>query len=1173
MAETLTIQQKIAVTNRGGKLLVSAAAGSGKTKVLVDRLLSYLLDKDAPANLDDFLIITFTKAAAAELRSKIAAKLSERIAEEPHNRHLQKQMQRLYLAQISTIHSFCSDILRQYAYRLDIAADFRIAEETECQEMQLQVMEKLLEQAYVTLGNHPDFRAFVDTQGLGRDDYLIPKIILQTYESARCHLDPDGWLQSCIDAFDMDDIADAAETVWGRYLIEDLKEYTNAQIQALERCVIAAQQVDGMEKPIGVLTQTIAQLQNLYACNTWDGIVTAKNIDYGRLTFPRNCQDPSLAEQIKFVRKNCKKGMDNKLDAFADSSEQVLRDLEQSKAVAKGLILLVRQFALDYEKCKRSRRVMDYSDLEHKMLDLLLGKYRQYPTVVAAEIADRFREIMVDEYQDTNEVQDAIVGALTEKRHNCFMVGDVKQSIYQFRLADPDIFIQKYNSFAPAETAQGGQGRKVVLSSNFRSSGGVIEAVNHVFSQCMSPKVGGLYYTNEEMLREGLRHIPLQEPEVELHAIDVKEDTYAEEASFVASKIASLLDGTHFVRNGDELRPIRLDDIVILLRSPGSVSAHFAYALEQLGIPCTTGKGIDLLKTDEICTLRAMLQIISNPLQDIPLLAVLLRPVFAFSADEVASMRSKNRFDYIYELLQREKSEKTESFLNILNQLRQDARRYTLSQLIQRIFLLTDFDTIYSAMVDGDVRLNNLRAFYQIAADYESSSKRDLNQFLSHLDAVEEKGLRYGANEKVTGAVTIMSIHTSKGLEFPVVILAGLSRRFNLEDARAQILCHKDLGIGMCCADAGLRVRYSNIARRAISRRIISDCVSEEMRVLYVAMTRARDRLIMTYATNNLQKDLQEMVAGLDMYDPLLRNGYVSSAGDWVMQSALCRTEAGQFFKLSGNPAVTSVSNSPWKISVSASVNGAMMQMGTSAECDTVLPIDTQKIRAGLAFDYPYPMAILAPSKLTATQMKGREKDREVAENSEESRPFSRRFRSASFAANKVSAQAYGNTIHTIMQYINFSLCDNEAAIIDELMRLVSERFITEEELQTVDPGAIARLFQTELGRKLCGSTSLLREFKFSILMDGNQYIDGLEDEQVLLQGVIDCAILEADGIILIDFKTDRVTDQSVGDSAMEYSGQVRAYADALRRIYQLPIKSAWLYFFQLNRFVPVDIA
>ena len=454
MAEKLTPQQRQAVEDRGGRLLVSAAAGSGKTKVLVDRLLKYLNDPVAPANLDDFLIITYTKAAASELRGKIAAKLTERIAAEPENRHLQQQMQRLFLTKISTVHGFCGDLLREFAYKLDLSADFRVADENECGELRETVLAELLDRAYETEGEDSDFRAFVDTQGLGRTDKLVSEIILKVYDSARCHLDPEKWLDNCLRDASVEDVTDVSETVWGRYIVDDLRSYLDGQIGVMRKCCELAEAADGMQKPAVVLRDTLHQLQRLRDAAIWDEIIARKNIDYGRLTFPRKGIDADLAERIKACRNACKKGLEKRLRTFSDGSEQILADLSQSAAGARGLIALVRQFGADYDRAKRSRRCVDFGDLEHKTLDLLLGASRSGPTAASREIAQRFREIMVDEYQDSNGVQDAIFMTLTDQKQNCFMVGDVKQSIYQFRLADPGIFLKKYFDYCPVSASE-----------------------------------------------------------------------------------------------------------------------------------------------------------------------------------------------------------------------------------------------------------------------------------------------------------------------------------------------------------------------------------------------------------------------------------------------------------------------------------------------------------------------------------------------------------------------------------------------------------------------------------------------------------------------------------------------------------------------------------------------
>ena len=1168
MAEKLTPQQRQAVENRGGKLLVSAAAGSGKTKVLVDRLLGYLRDPDDPANLDDFVIITYTKAAASELRGKIAAKLTEAIAVEPENRHLQRQMQRLFLTKISTVHGFCSDLLREFAYRLDLSADFRVADENECREIRENVLSDVLDKAYETAGENPDFRAFVDTQGLGRTDLLVAEIVLKVYDSARCHLDPEGWLEGCLRASDVEDLTDAGQTVWGKYLMEDFFRYLDCQIDVMRRCAELAESSEGMEKPAINLRDTLYQLEHLRAASSWDEVAARKTIDFGRLTFPRKGIDGEMAEKIKACRNACKKGIEKYTRNFSDESAQVLTDLAQSGAGARGLIALVRQFGEAYDRVKRSRRVLDFGDLEHKTLDLLLGSKRSGPTAAAGEIGSRFREIMVDEYQDSNGVQDAIFSALTQKKHNCFMVGDVKQSIYQFRLADPGIFLEKYQQYAHADNAQPGQGRKVLLSANFRSGAEIISAVNDVFRDCMSPAVGGLHYGEEEMLREGITHSKLPDPAVELYGIEIREDTYAEESAYVAQRIRQMLDNGTLIRDGEDFRPVREEDIVILLRSPGSVGGHFQRALEAKGIRCTSGGGVDLLQTREIGTLRSILQTIANPRQDIPLISALASPVFGFTADDLAAFRGRQKKGSVYDALLLDESPKAKHFLDVLAQLRKAVRMCTIAQLIEKIFSLTRMDSIYAAMDGGETRKANLQTFYALAADYESGSRKDLGQFLEYLDMMSEKGL-ITASDASGGAVTIMSIHKSKGLEFPVVFLCGLSREFNRESLRAQVLCDKELGLGLSVADTANRVRYPAISKRAIVSKTAAESVSEELRVLYVAMTRARDRLVMTYAAKNLQSDLMDLALRFDIGGQELLTRDVVCPGEWVLLSALQRTEAGEFHNLGGRPSHTRVSDEPWLIRV---VEAPIPEETSAlAEESRQLPEGTEEaLKAALAFHYAHPAATRTPSKQTATQRKGRFKDQEAAEQAPEPKQISRSWRKPSFMDGALQGKVYGSAIHAVLQYIRYEECGSLESVQAEIDRLVSQKFLTQEQGKLADAGKIAAFFATDIGCKLRNGTKYLREFKFSILDDGSNYGDGLEGEQVLLQGVVDCALLEEDGITVVDFKTDYVTEETLPGLTAHYAPQVQTYAHALSRIYQMSVKKSFLYFFKLNRFVPV---
>ena len=1168
MAEKLTPQQSDAVQDRGGKLLVSAAAGSGKTKVLVDRLLSYLTDPRDPAELDQFLIITYTKAAASELRGKIAAKLTERIAEAPENWHLQQQMQRLYLTKISTVHSFCSDLLRENAYRLDLSADFRVGDENECRELREIAMTQVLDKAFEKAGEDPAFRAFVDTQGLGRNDALVPEIIQKVYDSARCHLDPEGWLSQCLENADVSRVADPAQTVWGKYLMEDLFGYLDHQIQAVRRCVEALRGAPGYEKAAALMGDTLYQLERLRESTTWDEIAARKDIDYGRISFPRKDADPELTEQVKAIRSACKKGLEKRVRSFSDPAQQVIADLSGNAEAAMGMIRLVRAFADRYDTVKKARRLLDFGDLEHRALDLLLGKSRSGSTAVARETGRRFREIMVDEYQDSNAVQDAIFGALTEERQNLFMVGDVKQSIYQFRLADPGIFLDKYARFLPKHQARDGQGRKVLLSSNFRSGGAVLSAVNDVFRVCMSPEVGGLEYGPDEALHEGIPHEPLGEPEVELHMVSVREETYPEEAAYVARQIRDLLDGTHMVREKEGLRPITANDIVILLRSPGSVGAHYQKALERLGISCASGGGTDLLQTPEIQCVWSVLQTVSNPRQDIPLIAALTSPAFGFTANDLARIRAGRKRMPMYDALLADEAPKSLEFRRKLTLLRQASRDKTLAGLVEVIFDLTRIDSIYGAMTGGASKAANLRNFFQLAVEFESGGRRDLMQFLNHLDALSVRGIPMG-EEHAAGAVTIMSIHKSKGLEFPVVFLCGLSREFNRESVRAQVLCDKELGLGLSCVDPVQRIRYPSIAKRAIAVKTVAESTSEELRVLYVAMTRARDRLVMTYAVKDPAADIQDLVMRSGWSGRELMTADVICPGDWVLYAAVHRMEAGVLHTLGGRPKELTASEHPWKIVVSeAPVEEGSVALGPAAE-QSVSPETVRRIGEGLAFRYGHNAATTAPSKQTATALKGRFRDQEAADQAPEPKQ-QRSWRKASFRDPVLRGKAYGTAYHTAMQYIRFEHCADENAIGQELDRLVQRGLLSPDERQAIRPGKLMDFFRTDLGRKLQRGQNVLREFKFSILDDASGYGDGLEGEKILLQGVVDCALLEEDGIIILDFKTDYVTEENVSELKARYSAQVAAYARALSRIYEKQVKAVYLYSFHLDSFIEI---
>lgn len=1171
MAEQLTKAQQQAVYDRGGKLLVSAAAGSGKTKVLVERLMSYIADPASRVNIDDFLIITYTKAAAAELRGKIAKALTQRIAQEPSNAHLQRQFQRLYLAKISTVHAFCGDILREYAYLLDLPGDFRMIDEAEDTPLRQQVLDRILTEAYDSIADDPDLMAFVDTQGVGRNDQQVPELILKVYDSAKCHMDPDGWLDKCLADMNTDGTSDASETLWGKYLMQVLFDSVDLHLQALKNAANLCAGAEGLEKMSQVLLDIRNQLTAIRSAKSWDEIHRLRHLDGGDLKGIGNRKnvDKETYAACKVVRDACIKDMEDYLRDFANDSRQILADMKQILPAARGLISLVHRFDSRYKKVKNGLRVMDFSDLEHRTLDLLLGKSRSGPTAAARQIGARFCQIMVDEYQDSNEVQDAIFSTLAEGRDNLFMVGDVKQSIYQFRLADPGIFLDKYERFVSADDAFPGQDRKIVLSNNFRSGPEVIEAVNSVFRCCMSPAVGGLDYGDAEALWEGVPKEPLPDGHTQLHLIDVGSDTYAEEAEYVAQQIEQLLDGNHMVRGEDGLRPIQADDIVILLRSPKTSGWDFHYALCKRGIQTSSSHSVDLLSTEEVEWLRSLLQTVNNPRQDIPLISAITGPVFGFTADDLAVIRAQDRKGCFYEALRSSDLQKAAAFLKTLDTLRKMARMCSLPQLLEGIFGHTNADAVYSAMVDGTVRSRNLQEFYQYAVRYSSAPGADLSHFLNHLQQCEANGLMISEQGSPSGCVQITSIHKSKGLEYPVVFLCGLSRLFNMRSATGTLLCDSALGLGLSCVENSARIRYPSIANRAISRKLKADSISEELRVLYVAMTRPKDKLVMTFAQSKLDKKLFDYSVRTDLWPKELFTGRATCLGSWVLYTALQRTEAGQLFAVGRKTEKSAVSDIPWDIRYVQSQSAETDEM--LAEDMVQEPVDPQVIadlELTLRFRYPHLAATIAPSKLTATQIKGRYKDQEISEDAPATAPTARKWREPELHGGREAGSERGNAFHAVMQHIDFSACTDEDSVGEQIDKLVDSGYLTAGQAALVSAKKIVTFFCSPFGTKLRCADNVLREFKFSILENAEGFAPGLQGEEVLLQGVVDCALVEPDGITVIDFKTDRITKDSVTVSAEHYRPQVETYARALSRIYELPVKAKALYYFSLDSFV-----
>ena len=1180
MADTLTPAQSLAVERPGGPILVAAAAGSGKTKVIVERLMRQILRTDRECSVNEFLIITFTKKAAAELRARIARELAARLAEDPDNRHLQKQQSRVYMTQISTVHAFCGDLIREFAYELDVPADFRMLEQTEAAALRERIAGEILEERYASIAEDKSLRLLVDGLGAGRDDRRVPELILGVYEAAQCNVDPGCWLDENEARLELDGLAGAEQTVWGAYLLDGLRRCALDQAAALEAVEAELDRCESLAKYGPVFKACAAELRALAALETWDDMLAAvEGLSFKRLPPVKTCEDPELKARAQEIKKQAQEQLKKWGAELYGPSETVLADLAQTADTLRALFALTRDFSARYEAEKRRLHGLDFSDLEHLALRLLLEPDGETPSAAARRISERYREIMVDEYQDTNEVQDAIFRAVSREGSNRFLVGDVKQSIYRFRLADPGIFLQKYAAYPDAETADPAGPQRILLSHNFRSGEAVLEAVNAVFSRCMSPAVGGLDYGEAEALRPGRPLDPLPQTQVELHCLCTRqtgEDDEAPEknraeAEFAARRIRELLESGTPIRGDKGPRPAEPGDVVILLRSPKNIAGFYLDALRRQGIPAASDTGESILDSSEVQALLCLLQVLDNAHQDIPLTGALLSPIFGVRAGALAKLRSAERRAELWDAAASSEDPALVRAVSVISELRTQARLLPLHALLEKLQQATALEAVYGAMEGGAARVQNLRAFFQLAAAFSEGGTKSLHQLLDYVEELKAQG-GVPARRAQGNAVTVMSIHKSKGLEFPVVLLCGLSRRFNQEDLKVPVQFHSRLGAGCTVYDRPTHTRFSSIARSAVSRQTRAENISEELRILYVAMTRARDMLIMTHCGDALESRLQSLALCLSPETARLQAAQASCLGDWVLLTALLRTEAGALHEIAGKPAGTSLSDWPWRIEWHELPARSAAGAGAGEEALPTEAVDLQALAEALAFRYPHAAAQTVPSKLTATQLKGRDLDRE-ADDGAPREDFARlKLRKPSLLRGDrpLTPAQRGTAVHQAMQYLDFDRTADLDQLRGELERLVRDAFLTPAQAAAVDPEKLLRVFEGPLGERIRGADRVLREFKFSILTPAERWYPAAAGEKVLLQGVTDCCLFRNGAITVVDFKTDRIKPGQEREAGEKYRPQLDAYADALSRIFTLPVTEKLLYFFATDTLVEI---
>ena len=1180
MAEKLTNEQQSAVDSRERSLLVSAAAGSGKTKVLVERLFSYV--ECEGANLDDFLIITYTRAAASELRGKIAKALTERMERDPGNYHLRQQMLRVYRADIKTVDAFCTALLRENCHLLGedarghaLRPDFRVLDENEAEVLRGRVLARTLEDFYDHLTSGGTLLA--DTLGAGRDDSALEQLVLELHAKLQAQPYEDKWLDAQR-AFWRAVPEKIEDTPYGKILLNEVGRKARHCKSLLQR---AAQEMcanDALnQKYAPAFLDASYQLEALEGkiAQGWDA-ARGVTIAFPRLAAVKDSDGGEMKARMKGLWDNCKETVKGFAELFAASSDEAVEDLRTMAPAMLALIDLTADFSRRYNEEKRRRNAADFSDQEHEAIRLLVAENGE-PTELAALVSTRYREIMVDEYQDTNEVQNRIFDAISCKGENLFTVGDIKQSIYRFRLADPRIFLQHYNTWPPLAAADEHESAKLLLSRNFRSRKEVLEATNFVFRNVLSREMGELDYGEDEMLRPGASYAESSVCGAEFHLLDLPTQTGEHrvraseaEAAFVADYIRNTLSSEFPVQDDKtrELRPVREEDIVILMRSPSTRLLDYRRALESRGIRCAADAGEDFFASMEIAVLFSFLQVIDNPRQDVSLIAVLRSPLFGFVPDELAALRSQQRTGDFYDALLLSEDGHSKAFLAVLRSLRDSAAHLSVRELLSEIYRKCNVLGIFGAMHRGAERKDNLLAFLELSEDFARTGRQGLFDFVRTLR--EQLASGEAAAMQTTHAssgVRIMSIHKSKGLEFPVVILSDLARRFSNMDFQSSVLVHPQLGLGPVCVDARRHIQYPTIARQALERTLRREAKAEELRVLYVAMTRAKEKLVMVHTQANAGGRVADMMALSDC--PVIPEAVDSGKcmGDWIMLPLLQRSEAGALRAFAGQNSEGRffTEETPWTVCVHDGLQFAAPAQQSDAAAEErapqreELPADF----AALSYRYPYAEQTAFPAKLTATQLKGRAIDEEISENTTLP-PRLRNLCKPKFLAGKtaLTGAERGTALHLVMQDLDFFCEPNEQSVRAQIEAMRAQRKLTDEQAKAADVHAIVRFLWSDLAARIRKSEEVEREYRFSLLRPVRDFSSLDADDSVLLQGVVDCFFEEDGELVVVDFKTDHVSCAQLDERAEHYRPQLEAYSMALTRVMGKKVKEKVLYFF-----------
>lgn len=1179
-----TKEQEQAIFLRGKNIMVSAGAGAGKTRVLVSRMAELIMDKEHPIEADRFLVMTFTNAAAAEMKERIGTELEERLEKDPDNLYLRKQIRKIRQADISTIHSFCNHLIRTHYNELAIDPSFRIGEEGELFLLRQQAVEQVLEEAYAS--GRESFLQFVEAYAPGKNDTVLEEMIEDLYHFSRSFPNADGWFEKTGKEATILAGKDGWDTSTAVTLLLSKAQKESLQIQEELYQLLESVTEDAPEKYTGLLQEIKEYINSLTQAkdyNSYYKVLSQKSIS----SFPRAAKKEKewgLYEEVKEFHQKVREQINSqKENVFTAPAEELQREAAVIYPLLEEYMALTKRFAEIYFLCKKEKNVYDFDDLEHFALELLVESYDEQgaaqPSETAKELSKKYKMIFVDEYQDTNLVQETILEMLLNKKHNSlFTVGDVKQSIYRFRQARPDLFLRRKDQYI----SQADAGVSIELRDNFRSAPGVLTFTNYIFSQLMEKEFGGVDYNEKTALRPGDGGPMMQDEETSeilffqkdsASALkEVPEDILAESA-VICKRIKELIEeGYHY------------GDMVILLRSGAGRMEPMAEFLEQEGIPVSCDNKTGYFQTREIIVMLNYLSIVDNIYQDIPMASVMLSSIGKFTEEELVKLRvlieepvrgKYTLYDfmrlYMQEGTEEELKKKIRDFLMNLLYFRQQKKEQPLSTLLWDIYERTGFYYDVQLMPDGEKRKENLLMLLKKAEDYEKTVFKGLfyfNRYMKQLKSYEIEMGEAGTSMEEEDVVKIMTIHKSKGLEFPVVFVRGLSKKFNRMDLNKAVLCHPELGIGMECVNTTLRFHHPSLMKKAIQEKVWKDTLEEEMRILYVAMTRAKRKLILTGVIKSEELEAgmrasiqaQKWRAGsmMDWILPVMAEQFQNTDKIWLKARLFSWSDIEELFDAREREKAAF----SYRHFMEEYVEGQ----------------DSSLIKKAFSHVYPNMEATKWKRKYSVSELKSLSQitlpneESVVYEPDEEERIIPQFLKEE---REEVGGAAKGTIVHKIMEMLPFAKIQTKKQLFDWITDL-EQNYPESKQISAkwLYRGIEAFLFseQGEKIRKMDEAGKVKKELPFTVGLPVSLINQDTEAEDtVVVQGVIDACADMGNHLCLIDYKTDQIKEGEEQQLLDRYGNQMLYYKAALEQILEKRVSEIYLYSFSLKKFISVE--